>query len=78
MTVEVNLWLTQCWFTLIRLVSMVHFNCKATLTNDIDYSHHKKAAELVKLIIWGLYYVTIVITSFGGRHTDTHTHHRLD
>ena len=74
MTVEVNSWLT---FTVIRLVSMVHFNCKATPTNDIDYSCHIKAAELVKLIIW-VYIMSLVITSFEGRHTDTHTHHRQD
>ena len=45
--VAVKFWLTQCYLTLIRLVSMMHFNCKAMPTNDTNYSCHIKAVELV-------------------------------
>ena len=45
MTFKVNSWLTQ--LTLIRLVSMMHFNCKVKPTKCIDYSCHIKVVELV-------------------------------
>ena len=47
MTDNVNSQLTQLKLTLIRLVSMMHFNYKATPTNDTDYSYHIKAVNFV-------------------------------
>ena len=34
------------------------FNSEATPTNNIDYTCHVKVAELVSVIIWGLYHAT--------------------
>ena len=57
-TVKVNSWLTQnAKLTLIRLVTTMRFNCKATPTNDTDYRYscHLKAVELVQSIKWAPY-----------------------
>ena len=43
---------------LIRLVCMMCMNAKAMPTNDIDYSCHLKAVELVYRIILGEYHTT--------------------
>ena len=51
MTGKVNLWLTRRWPALIRLVSMTYFNCKATLTNNTNYSYYIKPVEPVEPII---------------------------
>ena len=47
MIVEVNSWLIQCQLTFTRLVSMMHFDCKATPTNNTDDSCHIKSVEHV-------------------------------
>ena len=46
------------------LLSTMCFNCKATSTNDTNYSCHTKAVKLV---------TPLVVTSLGGGHTDTNT-----
>ena len=46
-TVKVNSWLTKHYLTLIKLVSTMHFSSKAMPTNNINYSCHIKAVELV-------------------------------
>ena len=38
--------------TLIKLIYMVHLNCKDTSTNDTDYNCHIKPVELVYSITW--------------------------
>ena len=47
LTVKVNSWLTQHLLTLIRFVSMMHFNCKDTPTNDTKDSCHIQSVEVV-------------------------------
>ena len=60
----------------------MHFNCKATPTNDTDYSCHKKLQNLFNHSYGSIsHHITpLFITSLGGKHTQnkihrhTHTH----
>ena len=45
LTVKVNSWLIQCQLTLIRLIFMMCFNCKAMPTNNMDYSCHYRSCR---------------------------------
>ena len=67
----------QCQITLIGLVSTTSMDTYVTPTNNIDYSCHIKATELILPIIWGLYVshyiMPLVVHSLRGRHTHTHT-----
>ena len=76
MTVKVNAWLTQCYITVIRLVSMTHFNYKTTPTNDTDYRCNIKAVELVEPTILGPYHTTSChwLLLASGMDTQTHRH----
>ena len=53
---------------LIRMLSMMHFNCKAMPTNDTDYSCRTKAVEFFNQP-HGFHIILLVITSLGGGHT---------
>ena len=52
---------------------MTHFNSKALVTFDSNYSCHIKAIEFVKPIIWA-HITSLVMDSLGGMDTHTHTH----
>ena len=60
-------------------IATIYFNYKAAPTNNIDYSCHITAIELVQPFIWGPHHaischVTVpVINSLGPRHTYTYT-----
>ena len=73
MIVKVNSLLIQHQLTLIRLVSMTCFNCKATLTIDINYSCHIKALELD----YQSFGVDIMPLVRADTHTKSHIHRHL-
>ena len=52
---------------------MTHFNSKALLTIDTNYSCHIKVIEFVKPIIWARI-MSLVMDSLWGRDTHIHTH----
>ena len=67
-----NLWLTQCYLTIIRLVSTTHFDSKATPTTETDYSCNIKAVKLVRPIIWDPYDATSYVLLASGADTQIH------
>ena len=76
-TFTVNYCLTQCQLTLIGSVSTMFINVKATPINNIDYSCHITAVELVSPITWYPYHATShhqLLIAWGWTHTCIHTH----
>ena len=68
----------QCYLTLIRLVSMMRFNCKALYLLTIPTIAAKlKLQNLFNQSIWGPI-TPVVIISFGGRGRHIYTLHGSD
>ena len=70
---KVQVILIYHYLTLIRLISMMRINAKATPTNDTNYSCHIKAVVLFNQP-YEVHIMPLVIDSLRGRYTCIHIH----